>query len=326
MVRRATSRLAATLLVCASVACEARKETAPPQAAAERKPPAAAPGAAAPAPASAPAPTAAETAKVAPAVAPEKAPAVEPPMATRTEALDESDSAEAQGVVLDPLSGRAALSQAKGADATAKPEAWMTIEPCNFDFHGKPLFARVVGNPKGRPVLLLHGGRFSSKDWQEIGTLDLLAKKGFRAVALDLPGFGNSNQVVAKPEEFLHEVLPLLDLKKPVVVFPSMSGSFAFPLVAAHPDDVAGLVPVAPVDIEKWAPKLGKLKDQELPILLLWGANDSVIPIKQSEVLMAALPQTEKVVLSGAEHACWRDKPAEFHQALVTFLRSLDEN
>jgi hypothetical protein len=199
MVRRATSKLAATLLVCASVACEAREETAPPPAAAERKPPAAAP-----APASAPAPTAAETPKVAHVVAPETAPAVEPPMATRTEALDESDSAEAQGVVLDPAAGRTALSQAKGADAAAKPEAWMTIEPCNFDFHGKPLFARVVGNPKGRPVLLLHGGRFSSKDWQEIGTLDLLAKKGFRAVALDLPGFGNSNTVVAKPEEFLH--------------------------------------------------------------------------------------------------------------------------
>lgn len=313
MVRRATSKLAATLLVGASIACEAREEVPAKPAAVDRKPPAAAP---------APAATAAETAKV----APEKAPAVAPPMATRTDALDESDSAEAQGVVLDPPVGRSALTQAKGADAAAKPEAWMTVEPCNFDFHGKPLFARVVGDPKGRPVLLLHGGRFSSKDWQEIGTLDLLAKRGYRAVALDLPGFGNSNQVVANPDEFLHEALPLLDLKKPVVVFPSMSGGFAFPLVAAHPDEVAGLVPVAPVDIEKWAPKLGKAKEQELPILLLWGANDSVIPIKQSATLMAALPQTEKVVLSGADHACWRDKPAEFHQALVTFLHSLDKN
>ncbi|HET6162173.1 MAG TPA: alpha/beta hydrolase [Planctomycetota bacterium] len=320
MVRRATSKLAATLLACASVACETREEAPAKPAAAERRPPAAAPGA------PAPAPSAAETAKVAPAVAPEKAPTIEPPMATRTDALDESDSAEAQGVVLDPTVGRGALPQAKGTDAAVKPEAWMTVEPCNFDFHGKPLFARVVGNPKGRPVLLLHGGRFSSKDWQEIGTLDVLAKRGYRAVALDLPGFGNSNQVVANPEEFLHEALPLLDVKKPVVVFPSMSGSFAFPLVAAHPDEVAGLVPVAPVDIDKWAPKLGKLKELELPILLLWGANDSVIPIKQSETLMAALPQTEKVVLSGADHACWRDKPAEFHQALVTFLHSLDKN
>ena len=315
MLRRATSRLAATLLVGVSVACEAKQETGPPPAAAEHKP------AANPRGAPAPAPATADTAKV----APEKAPAVEPPMATRTEALDESDSAEAQGVVVEPPAGRGAVLQGKSIDAAAKPEAWMTVEPCNFDFHGKPLFARVVGNPKARPVLLLHGGRFSSKDWQEIGTLDLLAKRGYRAVALDLPGFGNSNTVVANPDEFLHEALPLLDLKKPVVVFPSMSGGFAFPLVAAHPDEVAGLVPVAPVDIEKWAPKLGKLKEQELPILLLWGANDSVIPIKQSETLMAALPQTEKVVLSGADHACWRDKPAEFHQALVTFLRSLEK-
>jgi abhydrolase domain-containing protein 14 len=293
MDRRATARLAATLLAGVSAACEAREETAPKSAAVDRKSP---PAAAATAPA-------AEAARATVAAA-------EPPNATRTDDLDESDTAEAQGVPAAPATG-----------AAAKPEPWMTIEPCTFDFHGKPLYARVVGDPKGRPVLLLHGARFTSKDWQELGTLDLLARRGYRAVAIDLPGFGNSSAVVAKPEEFLHEALPLLDLKKPVVVFPSMSGSFALPFVAAHPDEVSGLVPIAPVDLEKWAPKL---TCKELPVLLLWGANDSVIPIKQADALVAALPQTEKVVLSGAEHACYRDKPAEFHQALVTFLKTLD--
>jgi len=315
MDRRATARLAATLLAFVSAACEAREETAPKSAVVDRKSP---PAAAATAPA-------AEAARATvPAADPAKAPAVQPPDATRTDDLDESDTAEAQGVPDAPATGaaaRIAASDAKGAGAAAKPEPWMTIEPCTYDFHGKPLYARVVGDPKGRAVLLLHGARFTSKDWQELGTLDLLARRGYRAVAIDLPGFGNSSAVVAKPEEFLHEALPLLDLKKPVVVFPSMSGSFALPFVAAHPDEVSGLVPIAPVDLEKWAPKL---TCKELPVLLLWGANDSVIPIKQADALVAALPQTEKVVLSGAEHACYRDKPVEFHQSLVTFLKTLD--
>jgi abhydrolase domain-containing protein 14 len=304
MDRRATARLAAILLAGVSAACEVREETAPKSAAVDRKSP----------------PAAAEPARDAvPAAEPAKAPAVAPPDATRTDDLDESDTAEAQGV--PDVAARLAASDGKGAGAAAKPEPWMTIEPCTYDFHGKPLYARVVGDPKGRAVLLLHGAKFTSKDWQELGTLDLLARRGYRAVAIDLPGFGNSSAVVAKPEEFLHEALPLLDLKKPVVVFPSMSGTFALPFVATHSDEVSGLVPIAPVDLEKWAPKL---TCKELPVLLLWGANDSVIPIKQADALVAALPQTEKVVLSGAEHACYRDKPAEFHQALVTFLKTLD--
>ena len=37
-------------------------------------------------------------------------------------------------------------------------------------------------------VLLLHGMAFSSRNWEEIGTLSLLAALGYRAVAVDLPG------------------------------------------------------------------------------------------------------------------------------------------
>lgn len=307
MVRRAAA-MPLVLLLVGPTSCEVREERV------------------APAPAAEPARTTVATEETV------KAPAVEPPMATRTEALVESDTAEAQGVAPDAaLAASAARAQSgggKAGDAAARPEPWMTIEPRTLDFHGKPLFARVVGDPKGRAVLLLHGAKFSSKDWQDLGTLDQLARRGYRAVALDLPGFGKSAEVATKPEEFLHEALPLLDLKKPVVVFPSMSGSFAFPFVAAHPEEVAGLVPIAPVGIETWAPKLGdpKLGDKlkKLPVLLLWGANDSVIPVKQADALVAALPQTEKLVLSGADHACYRDKPVEFHQALVTFLKTLD--
>ena len=39
-----------------------------------------------------------------------------------------------------------------------------------------------------------------------------------------------------------------------MLVFPSMSGGFAFPLLTSSPERVAGVVPVAPVGIESFAP------------------------------------------------------------------------
>jgi len=237
------------------------------------------------------------------------------------EALDESDSADAQGVPEAPRAGQVAPGPAAAPAAQPQVEKWMEVETWDVAYGGKKLRALRIGPPQGRAVLLLHGGRFNSRTWLELGTLEILAKNGFRAVAIDLPGFAKSADVVAKPEEFLHVALPILDLKKPVVLFPSMSGSFAFPEAVDHPGEIAGLVPVAPVEIEKWAPKL---KGSPLPTLLFWGEKDKVIPIAQAELLVAALPNLKKVVLAGADHACYQDRPEEFHKALLAFLRSLD--
>ena len=48
------------------------------------------------------------------------------------------------------------------------------------------------GSHEGIPVILLHGMKFQAATWQELGTLERISNEGFRAIAIDMPGFGNS--------------------------------------------------------------------------------------------------------------------------------------
>jgi len=203
-------------------------------------------------------------------------------------------------------------------DAQAKPEErWLQCEQYDIDWGGKNFRTLRIGKPGWPEVLLLHGARFDCRTWLDLGTLEQLAKAGFRAVAIDLPGYGRSKELAAKPEEFLYAALPKLDLKKPVIVFPSMSGTFAFPFAVAHPEMVAGLVPVAPVGVTDWG---AKLTGSPLPALIVWGEADTVIPLSQAETLHQLLPKSEKLILSKASHPCYVDDPATFHAGLLKFL------
>lgn len=180
------------------------------------------------------------------------------------------------------------------------------------------------GPQDGRPVLLLHGMRYSSRTWEELGTLKLLAEAGWRAVAVDLPGYGASRDAGEVPAtergEFAFALLGALGLDEPVVIAPSMSGTFALPLAAVHPSALLGFVPIAPVGIDEAPPSLdGSL----VATLVVWGGDDEVIPAAEAERLHALLPRSEVALLAGAGHACYLDQPAAFHERLLAFLKSL---
>src|SRR3954467_6071093 len=93
----------------------------------------------------------------------------------------------------------------------------------------------IEGDEKGRPVVLLHGASFTAETWREIGTMAALAGAGHLAYAVDLPGYGASAPARGSARAWLWGLLDLIQVERPVVVSPSMSGRFSLPLVSEDP-------------------------------------------------------------------------------------------
>jgi len=195
------------------------------------------------------------------------------------------------------------------------------VQELTADLEGHPVRGLVAGPEGGRPVLLLHGAKFSSSTWKRLGTLETLAAAGYRAVALDLPGFGRSPSWDFDRDTFLADLLPVLGVQKPVVVAPSMSGLVAFPLILRQPERVAGFVAIAPAGSQRYAPLLA---GSAVPTLVVWGERDRVLPVALAQKLAAGFDDATVVILPEARHPAYLDQPEKFHRALLEFLAGLD--
>lgn len=173
--------------------------------------------------------------------------------------------------------------------------------------------------PKGT-LLFLHGMRFKSLTWQDLGTLNYMACHGYRAVAVDLPGYGESKKADVSSATFMTNLMKTLNMKQAVIVSPSMSGSFSIPFLKDHPEVFKGFVPVAPVGTNKLSSEeYGAI---EVPTLIVYGEKDESIGLESLKALKN-LKNNEIVQLKEAGHAAYMDKPLEFHHHLLTFCDKL---
>ncbi|XP_064579911.1 putative protein-lysine deacylase ABHD14B isoform X1 [Zonotrichia leucophrys gambelii] len=195
---------------------------------------------------------------------------------------------------------------------------------------GQSLFYRRAEPAQAVPrltVLLLHGIRFSSETWLQLGTLATLAENGYRAVAIDLPGLGRSKDAVAPapvgqpaPAAFLKAVSEALDLGPAVVISPSLSGMYSLPCLLEHSQLFKAYVPVAPICTEKFtAQQYAQIKT---PTLIVYGDQDAELG-QTSLNNLKHLPEHQVLLLQGAGHACYLDKPNEWHRGLLDFLQQL---
>jgi abhydrolase domain-containing protein 14 len=207
------------------------------------------------------------------------------------------------------------------AFSASEVKAMNPVTGSSVETQGHYVHYLAAGPRTGQSVLLLHGAKYHSGTWNDLGTLEKLADAGFRAVAIDIPGFGKSADWKIDGKVFLAELIDSLEIGHPVIVAPSMSGRIAFPLVVDSPERAAGFVPIAAVGTPMFT---ARLKDNPLPVLVIWGSADRMFKPADHRALAARFKKSELLMLPGAGHAAYLDQPDRFHEILLKYLSGLD--
>ncbi len=133
------------------------------------------------------------------------------------------------------------------------------------DVDGGRLHIMEMGPSDAPPVLLLHGASGNLGDMR-LALGDLIAAR-YRVILVDRPGHGWSDRPdghddasPARQAALIHQALVALGVKRPIVLGHSWSGALATAYALAYPDDVRGLVLLAPVT-HPWPSGIGWIND-----------------------------------------------------------------
>jgi len=105
----------------------------------------------------------------------------------------------------------------------------------------------------GRPVVLIHGNPGSAQDWSRVfGPL----AASHKIIAFDRPGHGRSERpkhgdtTVEVQARLLHDALKQLHVERPIIAGHSWGGALALIYAITYPQEVTGVVLVAPAVYE----------------------------------------------------------------------------
>ncbi|CAB3967888.1 3-oxoacyl-ACP reductase [Burkholderia cenocepacia] len=110
---------------------------------------------------------------------------------------------------------------------------------------------------EGRPVVFIHGSGPGASGFSNFKhNVPAFAAAGYRAIVVDLPGYGQSSKPsdVAYTLDFfvgaLHAQLTALGIGLAVLLGNSLGGAIALKYALDHPDEVDGLIMMAPGGVE----------------------------------------------------------------------------
>lgn len=192
-----------------------------------------------------------------------------------------------------------------------------------------PIHAHVEG--KGPAILLAHGSH-PENTWQVWeNNVAALAQAGFSVYALDLVGYGQSGGRILEHPRQAQAVLDVLDaggMQTATLGGVSWGGMVVLEVALAHPERVERLILVDSAGAGVYSED--DLETIACPVLVVWGEDDSVIPLANAAWFGATLPnchvETIPDVTLGEGVPAWgghhpmRFKPEEFNRIAIHFL------
>lgn len=120
-----------------------------------------------------------------------------------------------------------------------------------------------------------------------------------------------------------------LDYREFIVAGNSMGGWLGAYMAIAHPERVSGLILVDSAGLDSSqghhsghpAAVYSRLPEISQPTLIVWGSNDMVIPVEYAHLFHRQIPGSELEIFDGAGHIPHLERPDEFNEMVLDFLR-----
>lgn len=177
-------------------------------------------------------------------------------------------------------------------------------------------------------IILLHGEKYSSSTWKGLGTLQLLAQNGYRAIAVDLPKYGLSKKATgprlsidSEIVAWMEALIDRLKLNQIVLVVPSAAGKYGLPyLLKSHDNKLIGFVAMSPSYTNAYDEH--EYEQVRIPVVNIWGAKDKTGYPQESNHWLEHVSNYQYVMVENGEHTPFVGNKMQFHKELLQWLKS----
>ncbi|MEA4902238.1 alpha/beta hydrolase [Desulfitobacterium sp.] len=193
------------------------------------------------------------------------------------------------------------------------------IDKCEL-YQGSKIHYLTIGEKNERSwVVLLHGKKFTADDWENIGLLDALDRAGFKVIALNLPGYGNSEPLKSNImlADFLAGFMHQLNIDSFHLIGPSFSGEISIQFALGYGSRLETLTLIDSVGVDQYEQRLQDIMTQTL---IVWGKKDEIAPYRYALTLHEKLPSSTLYTFEDLGHTCYFEDSQTFTKILLPHL------